>query len=100
MPVLGLAASTYPEKPSPFIPSVLSMHFHTAAVVMSTLPLAVGWPQAAVVPSLSDAALLLAVAVTSFGAQLLLTRSFQLLPAARASSINFSQARGGWRTLV
>lgn len=71
------------------------MHFHTATIVVSSLPLALGWPQKAVLPSAADAALLGGVAGTSFLGQLLLTRSFQLMPAAKAASINFSQVGGG-----
>lgn len=73
--------------------SVVAMAFHTATIFMSVAPLAAGWPQPAVVPSLADAGLLLAIAVTSFGGQLLLTRGFQLQAASKAASINFSQVR-------
>jgi hypothetical protein len=52
-------------------------------------PLLAGWPQAAVMVSARDAALLLGISCTSFSAQLLMTRAFQLLHAARASSLNF-----------
>lgn len=52
-------------------------------------PLLAGWPQAAVMVSARDAGLLLGISCTSFSAQLLMTRAFQLLHAARASSLNF-----------
>lgn len=69
------------------------MSFHTATIGVSALPLAAGWPQRAVAPTARDVGLLLGVAGTSFLGQLLLTRGLQLQPAARAASINFSQAR-------
>jgi drug/metabolite transporter (DMT)-like permease len=71
---------------------VVALYFHACTVVLSIGPLAAGWPQRATLPSASDAALLGAIAVTSFAGQLLLTRGFQLESASRAASINFSQA--------
>ncbi|GFH19799.1 uncharacterized protein HaLaN_16815, partial [Haematococcus lacustris] len=45
---------------------VMSVYFHTCAFSTSAVPLAVGWPQRAVWPSLLDWLLLLGVAITSF----------------------------------
>lgn len=84
---------------------VVALWFHTATLVVSSLPLAVGWPQPAVAMSGAEWGLLLSVAGTSFMGQLLMTRGFQLMPASRASSINMTQVRrahggggccGGW----
>ncbi len=74
---------------------VVAMWFHTATLMMSSVPLAAGWPDRAVLPSLGDAALLVAVALSSFSAQLYLTRGFQLESATRASATNFTQVREG-----
>lgn len=52
-------------------------------------PLLGGWPQAAVMLEGRDAALLFGISCSSFCAQLLMTRAFQLLPAARAASLSF-----------
>jgi hypothetical protein len=68
--------------------------FHTASLIISSGPLLAGWPQKARVPEEYDAGLLVGVAVTSFFAQLLMTRSLQLTAAARVSSTSFTQV---WR---
>lgn len=60
-------------------------------MVMSALPLAVGYPQAAVWLGSWDCLLLMGVAATSFFGQLSLTRGFQLLDAGKAAGLNFSQ---------
>ncbi|GBF88988.1 hypothetical protein Rsub_01487 [Raphidocelis subcapitata] len=70
---------------------VIAMAFHTATMALSVLPLALGWPQRAMLPTGRDAGLLVAVAVTSFSAQLLLTRGLQRSAAARVSAVSFSQ---------
>jgi drug/metabolite transporter (DMT)-like permease len=57
---------------------------------MSAPPLALSWPEPAVPLRSREAGLLAAVALASFLAQLLLTRAFQLLPAARASAMGFT----------
>jgi drug/metabolite transporter (DMT)-like permease len=72
---------------------VVATWFHTATLMISSIPLAAGWPDKAVVPSVGDAALLVAVALSSFSAQLYLTRGFQLESATRASATNFTQVR-------
>jgi hypothetical protein len=67
------------------------MWFHTCTIIMCTLPLALGWPQAPVLPLAGDMLLLLGVALTSFAGQLLMTRGLQLIPAAQASTTSFAQ---------
>ena len=62
------------------------------AFLSAAIPLACGYPEPAVAPTLPQAALLLAIACGSFGGNLLVNRAFQLEPGARASAINFSQA--------
>jgi drug/metabolite transporter (DMT)-like permease len=68
---------------------VVALWFHTVTVSLLIWPLLAGWPQAAVMVAAKDAALLLGISCSSFCAQLLMTRAFQLLPAARAASLNF-----------
>lgn len=68
---------------------VVALYFHICTVGLLVWPLLAGWPQAAVMVSARDAALLLGISCTSFSAQLLMTRAFQLLHAAHASSLNF-----------
>lgn len=68
------------------------MWFHTLGVVTSVAPLALGYPRPAALPGAGDAARLAAVVACSFWAQLLLSRGFTLLPASKASAINYSQA--------
>lgn len=70
---------------------VVALFFHIGATTLSSLPLMIGWPDRAVSPSLMDNVYLVIVAVTSFLAQLLMTRGFQLTSAAIASAILFSQ---------
>lgn len=42
--------------------------------------------------------LLLGIAMSSFFAQLLMTRSFQIMPAVRAAAVSFTgEVLGGWR---
>lgn len=53
-------------------------------------PLLVGIPQDAQLVALHDCLLLLGIATTSFFAQLLMTRSFQLIAAARAAAVSFT----------
>jgi drug/metabolite transporter (DMT)-like permease len=69
----------------------VALWFHSATLVLSSIPLAVGWPQHATLPSLPDLGATLGVALTSFWGQLLLTRGFQLLDASKAAAINFTQ---------
>lgn len=78
----------------------MSVYFHTCAFLTSALPLAIGMPQHAVMPSSLDVALLLGVAGTSFWGQMLIGRGFQLLQAAQASAINFTQVSGDTPSLL
>lgn len=67
--------------------------FHTGTMLLSIVPLCIGWPDKAVLPSPSDGALMVGVAVTSFAAQLLGTRGLQLVVAAKAAAMGFTQVR-------
>lgn len=53
-------------------------------------PLLAGIPEAAKLVAWKDCLLLLGIATTSFFAQLLMTRSFQILAAARAAAVSFT----------
>jgi drug/metabolite transporter (DMT)-like permease len=68
---------------------VVALWFHTVTVGLLVWPLLAGWPQAAAMVEARDAGLLVGISCSSFCAQLLMTRAFQLLPAARAASLNF-----------
>jgi drug/metabolite transporter (DMT)-like permease len=60
-------------------------------------PLLLGLPEHAkpVVPH--DCLLLLGIATSSFFAQLLMTRAFQIIPAARAAAVSFTgETAGTW----
>ncbi len=70
---------------------VVALAFHTSSVVLSSVPLAFGYPQRAEETTARDGGLLVAVAVTSFFGQLLMTRALQRTAAARVSAISFSQ---------
>ncbi|KAG2429743.1 hypothetical protein HXX76_010527 [Chlamydomonas incerta] len=70
---------------------VMSVYFHLSAAASCAVPLLLGLPQRAVAPSGPQWALLAGVAATSFWGQILIGRGFQLLSAARASAINFTQ---------
>ena len=50
-----------------------------------------GVPDSPTVPSLGDWAIMLAVAVTSFGGQLVLGRAYQIELAAKVAAINYVQ---------
>ncbi len=56
-------------------------------------PLIFGLPERAVLPTARDTCFLLGVAFTSFIAQILQTRGFQLTLAARAAAVGFTQVR-------
>jgi drug/metabolite transporter (DMT)-like permease len=60
-------------------------------MLMSGIPLLLGSPSQPVPVSLHDAWLMLGVALTSFVAQLLSSRSLQLVAAARAAALGFTQ---------
>jgi drug/metabolite transporter (DMT)-like permease len=84
-----LIACRFVGKAEPAI--VVALYFHTSTMILSALPLLIGWPSAATWLSWVDALLLIGVAATSFAGQLFLTRGFQLLPAGKAAAFNFSQ---------
>jgi drug/metabolite transporter (DMT)-like permease len=72
----------------------IALWFHTVSITVSAPPLLLlGWPQAPVLPSWREVALLGGVSLSSFLSQLLMTRSLQLLPAAQQSAISFLQVR-------
>lgn len=68
---------------------VVALWFHIVTVSILVWPLIAGWPEPAAMVSARDAGLLLGLSACSFCAQLLMTRAFQLLPAARASALSF-----------
>ncbi|GFR50475.1 hypothetical protein Agub_g12529, partial [Astrephomene gubernaculifera] len=72
-------------------PLVMSVYFHVCAALTSIGPLAAGLPTRAIAPSGAQWLLLWAVSAGSFVGQLMIGRGFQLLHAARASGINFTQ---------
>lgn len=65
--------------------------FHSAAVTHSVVLLVIGRPQAPMVPSILDWLCLTGIAISSFLANILLNRGFQLNKAAIASSVNYTQ---------
>ena len=75
----------------------VALAFHSCTLALSAPPLALSWPQPAVPPSGREAGLLVAIALTSFAAQLLLTRCFQLMPAGQASALSFTSVIYGGR---
>jgi drug/metabolite transporter (DMT)-like permease len=76
---------------------VLSMWFHTTAMVSSVPCLAFSWPgPPAVWPSIVEWVILTAIGISSFAGQMVLSRGFQLLSGAKASGINMTQLVFGW----
>ena len=71
--------------------TVVSLWFHTGTLMLSSFPLAIGWPQKAVMPIPGDLLLLFGVAATSFVAQILVTRGLQMCAAAKAAAMGFTQ---------
>jgi drug/metabolite transporter (DMT)-like permease len=70
----------------------IALWFHTVSIAVCAPPLLLlGWPEAPVLPSWPQLALLGGVSLSSFTSQLLMTRSLQLLPAAQQSAISFLQ---------
>ncbi len=69
----------------------VAMWMHTCTLAICALPLALGWPQPTVLPSGSNALALLAMALTSFAGQLLMTRRLQLIPGGLAQATSFAQ---------
>ncbi|GAB4823829.1 hypothetical protein N2152v2_010875 [Parachlorella kessleri] len=72
-------------------PLVLAMSFHTAGMVGTGIPPLFGKPSPAVMPSPLDCVWLLSIGLTSFAAQLLLNRGFQIEVAVKASAVNYTQ---------
>ncbi|EFN59580.1 hypothetical protein CHLNCDRAFT_132944 [Chlorella variabilis] len=77
-------------------PLTIAMYFHTFSFLGSVVPLCLGYPQPAVLPSPVQAVLLLLLAACSFTANLLVNRAFQIELAAKASAVNFSQVIFAW----
>eukprot|EP00775_Hariotina_reticulata_P005916 gene5916-biopygen7724 len=71
--------------------AVVTIWFHLGTMLMSGIPLLLGSPAKPVSVSGHDAWLMLGVALTSFAAQLLSSRSLQLVAAARAAAMGFTQ---------
>ena len=72
---------------------VMSVWFHSTALVSSLVPLSIGYPSSAVWPGAVDAINLGSIAITSFFGQMVLSRGFQLQSAAKASAINLTQVK-------
>lgn len=75
---------------------VLSMWFHTTAMVSSIPCLAASWPDPAVWPTVVEWVILTGIGLSSFSGQMVLSRGFQLLSGAKASGINMTQLVFGW----
>ena len=69
----------------------MSVWFHSTGLASSIIPLLASYPSSAVWPSAVDDVILMSVAATSFFAQMVLSRGFQLQSAAKASAINLTQ---------
>jgi drug/metabolite transporter (DMT)-like permease len=69
---------------------VVTLAFHVASVAMGSASLLLGIPAPPQHPSSRNAGLLVTTGAVTFIAQLLVTRSFQLLPAAVAASLAFT----------
>jgi drug/metabolite transporter (DMT)-like permease len=79
---------------------VVALWFHTSTALLSVVPLALSWPQAATPVGWFDALMLLGVSAGSFLGQLFMTRGLQLENASLISSLNFSQVSMPWWSLV
>lgn len=71
--------------------AVIAVWFHTATMLLSVVPLAVGVPDRFALLSRVDGTYMLGVAATSFVAQLLSTRGLQRCQAAKAAAMGFTQ---------
>jgi drug/metabolite transporter (DMT)-like permease len=69
----------------------IAVWFHSTAFIHSVVLLLLGWPQQPVWPSTRDCACFVGIAVSSFIANILLSRGFQLENAALASAVNYLQ---------
>lgn len=65
--------------------------FHTVSTISSAVPLMLGVPQRAVLPSLITVIRLASLVLCSFTAQLLMSRGVQIVPASKAAAMNYSQ---------
>jgi EamA-like transporter family len=72
-------------------PITMSLWFHCSATLTATVPLLLGIPTPATLPTTMDWVWLLNITWTSFVAQLLISRGFQLLAPSQAAAINLSQ---------
>jgi hypothetical protein len=81
---------------------VVALWFHSVTIALMVWPLLLGLPEHAKLVAARDCLLLLGIATTSFFAQLLMTRSFQLIPAARAAAVSFTGGQLGlsWQRSV
>lgn len=70
---------------------MVALYFHSSTLLLSFVPLLIGWPSHPTWLSWVDTTLLVGVAATSFAGQLLLTRGFQLESAGKAAGLNFFQ---------
>lgn len=70
---------------------VLTGWYHWVVATTTSVPLLLGWPTPARLPTRHEAGLLVAVSAAHFVGQLLLNREFQLLSATRGSAINVLQ---------
>lgn len=69
---------------------VLGLWLHACTVIISFIPVCIGWPDKTVMPSVADSMLIVTVSVLGFFALIIFTRSFQLLSAGKASALNFT----------
>ncbi|KAF6259064.1 hypothetical protein COO60DRAFT_1270311, partial [Scenedesmus sp. NREL 46B-D3] len=69
---------------------VVALWFHSVTIGLMVWPLLLGVPQHAQLVAPRDCLLLLGISTSSFFAQLLMTRAFQLMPAARAAAVSFT----------
>lgn len=65
--------------------------FHACSILITIVPLIVGFPAPARWPSPKALVFLVGVGLTSFAAQLLQSRAFQIAPAAKISAFAFTQ---------
>eukprot|EP00798_Chlamydomonas_sp_ICE-L_P032435 gene32435-31046_t len=70
---------------------VMSIYFHVTALATSFIPLCVGIPNYAIMPSWIQAALLFGIGTISFAGQILLSRACQLMLATKVAALNFTQ---------
>lgn len=69
---------------------MVALWFHLTTICLTVWPLLFGLPEHARLVASHDCLLLLGIALTSFSAQLMMTRSFQITTAARAAAVGFT----------